>query len=168
MLINVYGPVQVNLKADFLRELMEIILALEAPIVTTGHGLICRVQKGLPSAFCRALGKSNICREPDPAALGKDRPSANLPLPSAGHSANFSRRQKISFAECRALDKDWPSAKKSLPSVGHSAKFGRRPYIRGRRRGQLAWWLDGSMCACAHACAAAIYSWPSFHVDLYT
>jgi len=88
--------------------------------------LICRVQKALPSAFCRALGKGNLCREPDPAALGKDRPSANLPLPRAGHSANFSRRQKFSFAECRALGKDCPSAKKSLPSAGHSAKFGHR------------------------------------------
>jgi len=56
------------------------------------------MQKVLPSAFCRALG--------NPAALGKDRPSANLPLPRAGHSANFSRRQKFSFAECRALGKD--------------------------------------------------------------
>ena len=88
--------------------------------------LICRVQKALPSAFCRALGKGNLCREPDPAALDKDRPLANLPLPRAGHSANFSRRQKFSFAECRALGKDWPSAKKNLPSAGHSAKFGRR------------------------------------------
>ena len=88
--------------------------------------LICRVQKALPSAFCRALGKDNLCREPDLEALDKDRPSANLPLPSAGHSANFSRRQKFSFTECRALGKDWPSAKKSLPSAGHSAKFGRR------------------------------------------
>ena len=69
------------------------------------------MQKALPSAFYRALGKCNLCREPDPAALGKDRHSANLPLPRAGHSANFSRRQKCSFAECRALGKDWPSAK---------------------------------------------------------
>ena len=89
---------------------------------------ICRVQIDLPSAFCRTLSKGNLCREPDPAALGKDRPSANLSLPRAGHSANFSRQAKISlcrvsgarqrlavgkkiFAECRALGKIWPSAK---------------------------------------------------------
>lgn len=35
-IINVYGPVQVNLKPDFLRELMETILALEAPVIVGG------------------------------------------------------------------------------------------------------------------------------------
>lgn len=34
--INVYGPVQVELKADFLRELMEIILLVEVPIIVGG------------------------------------------------------------------------------------------------------------------------------------
>ena len=31
--INVYGPVQVDLKPEFLRELMEIILSIEVPII---------------------------------------------------------------------------------------------------------------------------------------
>lgn len=34
--INVYGPVQVELKADFLRELMELILSVEVPILVGG------------------------------------------------------------------------------------------------------------------------------------
>ena len=65
---------------------------------------ICRVQKDLPSAFCQALDKGNLCREADPAALGKDRPSANMPLPRVAVG------KKI-FAECRALGKIWPLAK---------------------------------------------------------
>ena len=54
--------------------------------------LICRVQQVLPSAFCRALGKDNLCREPDTRqtlAVGK-----KFPLPSAGRSAKIGRRQK--------------------------------------------------------------------------
>ena len=65
---------------------------------------ICRVQIDLPRAFCRALCKGNLCREPDTAALDKDRPSANMPLPRAAVG------KKI-FAECWALGKIWPSAK---------------------------------------------------------
>lgn len=34
--INVYGRVQVDLKPDFLRELMEMILSLEAPVIVGG------------------------------------------------------------------------------------------------------------------------------------
>jgi len=35
-IINVYGPVQVDLKPEFLRELMEMILSLEVPVIVGG------------------------------------------------------------------------------------------------------------------------------------
>jgi hypothetical protein len=69
------------------------------------------VQNDLPVAFYRAPGKGIICRVPDPTAPGKEMHPANQPLPSAGHSAKSSLRQKSSFAECRALGKARPSAK---------------------------------------------------------
>lgn len=34
--INAYGPVQLDLKPDFLRELMEMIVTLELPVVVGG------------------------------------------------------------------------------------------------------------------------------------
>jgi len=34
--INVYGPVQLEFKADFLRELMEEILSLQNPLIVGG------------------------------------------------------------------------------------------------------------------------------------
>lgn len=34
--INVYGPVQVDLKPDFLKELTEMILSLELPVIVGG------------------------------------------------------------------------------------------------------------------------------------
>jgi hypothetical protein len=34
--INVYGPAQLELKPDFLRELMEMILTIDLPVVVVG------------------------------------------------------------------------------------------------------------------------------------
>ena len=35
-IINVYGPVQLDLKPDFLRELMEVIMSMEVPLIVGG------------------------------------------------------------------------------------------------------------------------------------
>ena len=53
LLINVYGPVQVNLKPDFLWELMEIILALEAPIIVVEDFNLGVVQRNLLAMLTR-------------------------------------------------------------------------------------------------------------------
>jgi exonuclease III len=35
--INVYGPVQIELKTDFLRDLMDVIMATEVPLIVGGR-----------------------------------------------------------------------------------------------------------------------------------
>ena len=45
--------------------------------------MLCRGPEVLPRAKSRALGKDALCRGPDTRALGKERPSAKRPRPSA-------------------------------------------------------------------------------------
>ena len=82
---------------------------------------IYRVQIDLPSAFCRTLSKGNLCREPDPAALGKDRPSANMPLPRAAVGKKI---QNLAVGKGGRRDGGHlPSAFAECPDVRLSAKI---------------------------------------------
>ena len=68
-----------------------------------GKNVICRVQKSLPSAKFRALGKDLLCRAPHSTKYGTRQ--RGLALGKDLHSA------KVVFVECQALGKDRHSAK---------------------------------------------------------